>query len=77
METIFDHNVTGIEIEMLNSFIPSKAIGKKENYVQKTDGEKSFTDLYHLFVLRGQSDKAEIYLKQLTDPQDKSILSAF
>jgi hypothetical protein len=77
METIFDHNVTGVELEVLNSFIPSKAIGKRENYLEKTDGEKSFTDLYHLYVLRGESDKAEKYLNQITNPQDKNILSAF
>jgi hypothetical protein len=77
METIFDHNVTGIELEELSSFIPSKAIGKREIYIAKVDGEKSSTDLYHLFVLRGESDKAEKYLSLIQNQQDRNILSAF
>ena len=77
METIFDHHVTGIELEVLSSFIPNKAIGKRENYIENVDGEKSFTDLYHLYVLRGENIKAEKYLSQIKDPQDKNILSAF
>ena len=77
METIFDHNITGRELEMLSSFIPSKAIGKRENYIEEADGEKSYTDLYHLYVLRGENGKAEEYLKQIKNPQDKNILSSF
>lgn len=77
METIFDHNVTGFELVMLSSFMPSKVIGNKENYIEGADSDKSHADLYHLYVLRGENGKAEEYLKQIKNPQDKSILSAF
>ena len=77
METIFDHNVMGIELVVLSSFIPSKIIKKRESYIAETDGDRSFADLYHLFVLRGENGKAEKYLRQIKNPQYKNILSAF
>jgi|GEM_PF-2568706 hypothetical protein len=77
METIFDHNVTGMEIELLNSFIPSNIIRNREKYVCNTCDEKSKADLYHLFILRGETSKAENYLKKIKDPDYKYILSSF
>ncbi len=77
METIFDHNVTGIEIELLNSFIPSRVIKNKDKYLVNIDVDKSNADLYHLFVLRGENNKAENYLNRIKDPQYKYILSSF
>ena len=41
METIFDHDVTGIELEILNSFMPNNVVKKKENYIHDADGEKA------------------------------------
>ncbi len=77
METIFDHNVTGIEIELLNSFIPSRVIKNRDKYLVNIDIDKSNADLYHLFVLRGDNNKAEDYLNKIKDPQYKYILSSF
>lgn len=77
METIFDHNVTGIELEMLKSFIPCNVIKDKDDYIEETDGDKSCTDLYHLYVLRGENRLAEKYLVRIKNPQYRNILSAF
>ncbi len=77
METIFDHNVTGIEIEVLNSFIPSRVIRNKEKYMVNIDIDKSNADLYHLYLLRGEILKAEYYLKRIKDPKYKYLLSSF
>jgi hypothetical protein len=77
METIFDHNVTGIELEMLNSFIPSNVIKSREIYIEEVDGDISCTDLYHLYVLRGENSTAEKYLMRIKNPQYRNILSAF
>ncbi len=77
METIFDHDVTGIEIELLNSFIPSRVIKNRDKYLVNIDLDKSNADLYHLFVLRGDNSKAENYLNRIKDPQYKYILSSF
>ncbi len=77
METIFDYHVTGIEIEVLNSFIPSRVIRNKELYLSKVDTDKSNADLYHLFLLRGEDAKAENFLKKIKDPKYKYLLSSF
>jgi len=77
METIFDHNVTGVELEVLNSFIPSRLIRSKDKYMVNIDRDKSNADLYHLYMLRGENKKAEIYLKKIKDPEYKYILSSF
>ncbi len=77
METIFDHNVTGIEIELLNSFMPSNIIRNRDKYVCDTTYEKSNADLYHLFILRGENSEAEKYLRKIKDPDYKYILSSF
>lgn len=77
METIFDHNVTGVEIELLNSFIPSRVIRNKEKYMVNVDIDKSNADLFHLYILRGESIKAEQYLNKIKNPKYKYILSSF
>ncbi len=77
METIFDHNVTSIEIELLNSFIPSRVIRNKENYIGKVDGDKSYADIYHLYILRGDIAKADNYAGKIKNPKYKCILSSF
>ena len=77
METIFDHNITGIEIEVLNSFIPSRAIRARETYTEHSNSDKANSDLYHLFILRGKAEKAEEYLNKIKDPDYKYILSVF
>ena len=77
METIFDHNITGIEIEVLNSFIPSRAIRTREKYAESLDSDKFNSDLYHLYILRGNANKAEEYLSKIKNPEYKYILSAF
>ena len=77
METIFDHNVTGLELELLNSFIPSRVIRNKEKYVVNVNTDKSYADLYHLYVLRGENKIAEQYLKMIRDSEYKYILSSF
>ncbi len=77
METIFDHNVTGIEIEVLNSFIPNAGIKTREKYAEGINSDKFNSDLYHLYMIRGKVDKAEEYLNKIKDPEYKYILSAF
>ncbi len=77
METIFDHNVTGVEIDLLNSFIVSKGIRDKENYENNLDRDRSYSDLFHLYSIRGEMDKAEVYFNKIKNPEYKSTLSIF
>ncbi len=77
METIFDHGITRNEIEKLSSFIPSRSIGNKSEYLKKSSKDLCNADLFHLYVLRNDNTKAEFYLKKIKDKKYKFILSAF
>ena len=70
METIFEHNVTKLEIELLISCSPHKGMKSKENYVKYADIDTINSDLYRLFTIRNQVDKAESYIKQVKEPQN-------
>ncbi len=77
METIFDHNITNYEIELLSSFIPSRSIRAKDKYLERINKDQVYSDLYHLYLLRGDVVKAEKYLNKINDPEYKSLLSSF
>jgi hypothetical protein len=77
METIFDHHVTGIELEVLNSYSPTRILRNKDKYVSHLNLDKCNADLYHLYTLRGEYKKAEHYLKKIKDPKYKYLLSYF
>lgn len=49
METIFDHNVTGIELEVLSSFMPNKAIGKGR-IIYKKPMERKVVPIYIIYM---------------------------
>jgi hypothetical protein len=60
MESIFDHNITASELEYL--FIKYK---KREDYESFTQAHSKYADLYLLYNLRGDGDKAEYYLEKV------------
>jgi hypothetical protein len=70
METIFEHNVTKLEIEKLNSCAPHRYMRNKDKYIQFSDIDKINSDLYHLFTIRNQNDKAESYLEKVKEPEN-------
>jgi hypothetical protein len=70
METIFEHNVTKLEIEMLTSCAPHKGMNNKEKYLKYSDVDTINSDLYRLYTIRDQSEKAESYIKQVRDPEN-------
>lgn len=77
METIFDHEITKRELELLNSFLPSRIIKSKDVYLQSKELDRINADLYRLYTLRGDLSKADIYLKKIKDPAYKYLLSYF
>jgi hypothetical protein len=60
METIFDHSITASELEYL--FIKYK---NREDYETFTQAHSKYADLYLLYNLRGDSEKAEYYLEKV------------
>ena len=77
METIFEHNVTKKELELLKAFYPVCRISSRESYIQEKNEDSSLADLYRLYVLRGDNIKAEEFLNRISDNSYKYILSSF
>jgi hypothetical protein len=77
METIFDHQITKKEVELLNSFQPSRVIKSKDVYLQNKELDRINADLYRLYTLRGDLSKADFFLRKIKDPTYKYLLSYF
>jgi hypothetical protein len=77
VETIFEHNVTKKELELLKAYYPVGRISSRESYIQEKNEDSSLADLYRLYVLRGDNIKAEEFLNRISDNSYKYILSSF
>ena len=77
MDTIFDHKVTKLEMEILSSCFPHNGIKDKDIYLKYCDMDTINADLYRLFTLRNEVDIAESYVKKIKDTQIISSLSFF
>ena len=69
MDTIFDHKVTKLEMEILSSCSPHTIIKDKEKYLKYCDTDTIDADLYKLFILRNEVDIAESFVKKIKDAQ--------
>jgi hypothetical protein len=70
IETIFEHGATKLEIEKITSCAPHKDIRTKEAYTKFTKIDTIYLDLYKLYILRDQVEKAEGYLKKVKDQEN-------
>jgi hypothetical protein len=70
METIFENNVTKLEIEMLTSCSSHKHIRNKDKYAQYNDIDTINSDLYRLFIIRNENEKAESYLQNVKESKN-------
>ena len=70
MDTIFEHDVTKLEIEKITSCAPHKDFRTKEAYTKYTDVDTIYSDLYKLYTLRDEVEKAESYLKMVKRPEN-------
>jgi hypothetical protein len=70
MDTIFEHDVTKLEIEKITSCAPHRDFRTKESYTKVTDIDTINTDLYKLFTIRDEIDKAESYLKKVKEQEN-------
>jgi hypothetical protein len=77
VETIFEHNVTKKELELLKGFNPVGKISSRETYLKEKNEDRSMADLYRLYVLRGDNLKAEQFLNRIHDISYKYLLSSF
>lgn len=75
METIFEHHITKLEMDKLSA---CTAFAKnKDAYLKYRDVDAINEDLYKLYMLRNQVEKAENYIKKITNPQNEGSVSYF
>lgn len=60
IETIYDHNPTALELEELTCLT-------EEEYQQFVSQDTAFAELYWLYDMRGDHDKAAKYLGMIQD----------
>jgi hypothetical protein len=70
METIFEHCVTKLEIEMLTSCAPNKTKRDKDKHLKFSDTDTINSHLYWLFTIRNQNEKAESYLQKVKEQEN-------
>ena len=63
IETIYDHSVTNDEILKLTNGYPES----HEEYFYGLDQDSAYADLYGLYVIRNEAEKASFYLEQIQD----------
>jgi len=65
METVFDHNPTPEELKFL--FLSGQS---KEEYLSAhEDQETEYGNIYALYMIRGNREKALEYLNRIRDPK--------
>jgi hypothetical protein len=62
-ETIFDHGVTDAEIQALTDGYPET----QEEYFYGLDHDSAYADLFRLYRLRGDTDKAAYFMEKIED----------
>ena len=68
IETIYDHGVTESEILALTNGYPET----QEEYFEALSQDGAYADLFRLYRLRGNKDKASYYLERIEDPAFKN-----
>jgi hypothetical protein len=67
METVFDHEPTAEELKYL--FLSGQS---REEYVAShTDQETEFGNIYALYMIRGNREKALEYLNRIRNPKER------
>ena len=72
MDTIFDHKVTKLEMEILSSCSPNKGFRDKDIYLKYSDCDTINADLYRLYTLRNEIDTAELFMREIKDTRNIS-----
>jgi hypothetical protein len=68
IETIFDHGVTDAEMLALTDGYPES----RENYLYSLDQDSAYADLYRLYSIRNDANKASFFLEQIKDSSFKN-----
>ena len=74
MTNIFKHNVTRDEITKLDKMTPGRKIDEKSHYEISTDDDLINADLFRLYTIRGDKEKAILYFSKIKDKTLKYFL---
>jgi hypothetical protein len=67
METVFDHSPTAEELKYL--FLSGQS---REEYLSSHDDQETeYGNLYALYMIRGNREKALEYLNRIRDPKER------
>lgn len=75
METIFEHHITKLEMNKLSACSPFN--NDKSTYLKYRDIDSINEDLFKLYMLRNQTEKAEIFIKRITNLENEGSVSYF
>ncbi len=67
METIYEHNISQDELNVLSKMIPGRIIAIKKFYQFELDNDLRNADLYRLYKIRGEEEKASKYYEKIED----------
>lgn len=67
METVFDHNPTAEEMKYL--FLTGQT--REEYLASHDDQETEYGNIYALYMIRGNREKALEYLNRIRDPKER------
>lgn len=67
METVFDHSPTAEELKYL--FLSGRS--REEYLADHQDQETEFGNIYALYMIRGERDKAIEYLNRIRNPKER------
>lgn len=67
MGSIYKQKVTPEEMHRLIKMIPGRKIDNEIDYEINMSGDLKLADLYRLFSIRGEKDKAQGYFEKIED----------
>lgn len=74
MGSIYRNNITAKEINKLSKMIPGRKINNEFDYENKMTDDLKFADLFRLFSIRGDKEKAQQYFEKIEDNILKYLL---
>ena len=74
MPNIFHHKVTPSEIEEIDKMTAGRQIDKKNRYEKSTDDDLNNADLFRLYTISGEKQKAKLFFSKIKDNTLKYFL---
>ena len=77
MENIYSHKATANEIKILDRMTPGRSIEKETTYANSLDTDLIYADLFRLYCIRGDKQKAIEYFNKIKDEILKFFLKDY